>query len=274
VPFQFWAPDVYQGAPTPISGFISTASKAAGFAILIRFMYYGLGVGTPQASDAALAFGALMQPLAILTMVIGSLLALMQRNVKRMLAYSSIAQAGYILIGVTALAAGPTRPEDALAAVIFYIATYLLTNICAFAVVGQVEQRVGGSDIEDFNGLGRRAPYLALAMTAALLSLLGAPPMVGFVAKLVIFGTAMSVNLVGLVVVAVVMVLVSVVYYLNVVRAMYVEKTERDNEPFLVPAPTGLVVLVTAMGILLLTVFSTPFWNLAIEAAQSFRLPS
>jgi NADH-quinone oxidoreductase subunit N len=109
-------------------------------------------------------------------------------------------------------------------------------------------------------------------MTAALLSLLGAPPLVGFVAKLVIFGAAMSVNLVGLVVIAVIMVLVSVVYYLNVVRAMYVEKTDRDAEPLLVPAPTGFVVLVTAVGMVLLTAFSTPFWNVAIEAAQSFLL--
>lgn len=211
-----------------------------------------------------------MQLLAILTMVIGGLLALVQRNVKRMLAYSSVSQAGYILIGVTALAANGTNRADALAAVIFYIATYVLTNICAFAVAGTIAQRVGGDDIEDFNGLGRRSPYLALGMTAALLSLLGAPPLAGFVAKLVIFGSAIGVNLVALVAVAIVMLLVFVVYYLNLVRQMYVERTERDAQPLFVPAPTGVSVLVTAAAIVALTVVSPPFWNLAIEAARSF----
>ncbi len=266
-PFHFWAPDVYQGAPTPISGFISTASKAAGFAILMRFLFYTLPPGT---SEASLTWAALMQPLAILTMVIGGLLALVQNNVKRMLAYSSVSQAGYILVGVTALAANQLNRADAMAAVIFYIATYMLTNICAFAVVGIVSERVGGDDVEHFNGLGRRSPYLALGMTAALVSLLGAPPLVGFVAKLVVFTSAIGVNLIALVVIAIIMVLVSVVYYLNVVRAMYVERTDRDDQPFYVPAPTGVTVLLTAVAIVLLTVVSPPFWNLAIEAAQSF----
>jgi NADH-quinone oxidoreductase subunit N len=266
-PFHFWAPDVYQGAPTPVSGYISTASKAAGFAILLRFLFYTL---PPGSSEASLTWAALMQPLAILTMVIGGLLALVQTNVKRMLAYSSVSQAGYILVGVTALAANQVGRADALAAVIFYIATYMLTNIGAFAVTGLVAERVGGDDIEHFNGLGRRAPYLALGMTAALVSLLGAPPLVGFVAKLVVFSAAIGVNLVPLVVIAIIMVLVSVVYYLNVVRAMYVERTERDDQPFYVPAPSGVVVLLTATGIVALTVISPPFWNLAIEAAQSF----
>jgi NADH-quinone oxidoreductase subunit N len=267
VPFHFWAPDVYQGAPTPVSGFISTASKAAGFAILLRFMFY---VVAPGQSEVGIALASLMQPLAILTMVIGGFLALVQKNVKRMLAYSSVAQAGYILIGVTALAANPADPANALAAIIFYIATYMLTNICAFAVLGMVEQRTGGSDYDNFNGLSRRAPYLALGMTAAVLSLLGAPPLVGFVAKLVIFRVAISVNLIGLVVIAIIMVLVSVVYYLNVVRAMYVEKSDTDSEPFYVPAPTGLALLLTSVAIVALTAVSPPFWNLAVEAAQSF----
>lgn len=266
-PFHFWAPDVYQGAPTPISGFISTASKAAGFAILIRFLFYTL---PPGSSDASLVWASLMQPIAMITMVIGGLLAVVQGNVKRMLAYSSVSQAGYILIGVTAMAANQVNRADALAAVIFYIATYMLTNICAFAVAGTIALRVGGDDVEDFNGLGRRSPYLALGMTAALLSLLGAPPLVGFVAKFVIFGSAIGVNLIALVVVAIVMVLVSVVYYLNVVRAMYVERTERDSEPLFVPAPTSISVLLTAVAIVLLTAFSPPFWSLAVQAAQSF----
>lgn len=267
VPFHFWAPDVYQGAPTPVSGFISTASKAAGFAILIRFLYYILPPGT---SEASLAWAQVMQPVAMLTMTIGSLLALVQKDVKRMLAYSSVAQAGYIFIGVTALALGGANQAEALAAVIFYIGTYMVTNIVAFGVTGVIEQRVGGTEIEKFNGLGRRSPYLALAMTAALLSLLGAPPLVGFVGKLFLFQSAIGVSLIGLVVVAVINVLISVVYYLNVVRAMYVEKTERDTEPLFVPAPTTITLLLSAVGIVVLTIASTPFWNLALDAAKSF----
>lgn len=267
VPFHFWAPDVYHGAPTPVSGFISTASKAAGFAILIRFLYYVL---PPGSSEASLAWAQLMQPVAMLTMTIGSLLALVQKNVKRMLAYSSVAQAGYLFIGVTALALGGANRAEAMAAVIFYIGTYMLTNIIAFGVTGVIEQRVGGTEIEQFNGLGRRSPYLALAMTAALLSLLGAPPLVGFVGKLFLFQSAIGVSLVGLVVVAIINVLISVVYYLNVVRAMYVEKTERDSEPLFVPAPTTITLLLSAVGIVVLTIASTPFWNLALDAAKSF----
>jgi NADH-quinone oxidoreductase subunit N len=253
-----------------VAGFVSTASKAAGFAIMLRFLYYNLPPGISQAS---LSWVSLMQPLAILTVVLGSLLALVQSNVKRMLAYSSVAQAGYIMIGVTAFASAPNR-EDALAAVIFYIATYMLTNICAFAVVGVISQRKGGDDIKDFAGLGRSAPYLALGMAAALVSLLGAPPLVGFVAKIVIFGVAIGAGLVPLVVIGVVMVLVSTAYYLNVVRAMYVERAANDeamaSQRLFVPAASRVVVFVTALAIILLAVFSLPLWILSLEAARSF----
>jgi NADH-quinone oxidoreductase subunit N len=187
-----------------------------------------------------------------------------------MLAYSSVAQAGYIFIGVTALAIGGPNRAEAMAAVIFYIATYLLTNIVAFGVTGVIEQRTGSTEIEAFNGLGRRSPYLALAMTAALLSLLGAPPLVGFIGKLFLFQSAIGVSLIGLVVIAVINVLISVVYYLNVVRAMYVERTEQDSEPLYVPAPTTITLLMSSVGIIVLTIVSTPFWNLALDAARSF----
>lgn len=267
VPFHFWAPDVYQGAPTPVAGFISTASKAAGFAILLRFLFYTLPPGT---SEASLSWATLMQPIAILTMVLGSLFALVQSDVKRMLAYSSIAQAGYVFVGVSALALGVANRAEAVAAVIFYLATYMLTNIAAFGALGMVEYRLGSTDIKAFNGLGRRAPYLALAMSAALLSLLGAPPMVGFVAKLIIFREAIGANLIGLVVIGIITVLISVAYYLNVVRAMYVERSEDEQKPLIVPAPTTVVLFVTATGILALTAISPPFWEIALQAARAF----
>jgi NADH-quinone oxidoreductase subunit N len=276
VPFHFWAPDIYEGAPTPVSGFVSTASKAAGFAIMMRFLVYVFPPLPELQSGASLVWVSMMQPVAILTMFLGNLLAVTQRSVKRMLAYSSVAHAGYVLIGVTALgyaAAGgkvTTAMPDAMAAVIFYLATYMLTNIAAFTVIGLVAQRVGGETFKDFNGLSRRAPYLALGMVAALLSLIGAPPLVGFVGKLFLFRSAINENLVALAVVGVVNVLISVFYYLGVVRSMYVERSPDDTEPLRVPTATGWVVAVTGAAVLVITIASAAFWDVALAAAKSF----
>lgn len=273
VPFHFWAPDVYDGAPTPVTGFISTASKAAGFAILMRFLVYTF---PPTQSDAALVWVSILQPVAILTMFLGNLLAITQTSVKRMLAYSSIAQAGYILIGVTALGFAISRGEmqsafpDAMAAVIFYICTYMFTNIGAFAVLGIVSQRVGGESIKDFNGLARRSPYLALAMVAVLLSLTGAPPLVGFVGKFFLFRAAINENLVMLAVIGVINVLISVFYYLGVVRAMYVERSSNESQALPVPLAARWVVAITGAAVLILTVASMPLWTMALDAAKSF----
>jgi len=276
VPFHFWAPDVYDGAPTPVTGFISTASKAAGFAILIRFLVYALPPFPSMQSQASLVWVSMMQPIAILTMFLGNLLAITQTSVKRMLAYSSIAQAGYLLIGVTALGYAATRNElqtampDALAAVIFYVATYMLTNIGAFTIVGLVAQRTGGENLKDFNGLARRSPYLALAMVAVLLSLTGAPPLVGFVGKFFLFRSAINENLIPLAIVGVVNVLISVFYYLGVVRAMYVERSPNETQSFKVPAASAWVVLLTSFAVILITIISPIFYDLALAAAKSF----
>lgn len=278
VPFHFWAPDVYEGAPTPVSGFVSTASKAAGFAIMLRFLF---NVFPPElGSQGAATWVHLIQPLAIFTMFFGNLGAAVQTSVKRMLAYSSVAQAGYMLIGVAAFghlgvagASGAAATGQALASVIFYLATYLLANVGAFAIVGVISQRVGGETFKDFAGLGRRAPYLALFMTAAMISLIGAPPMVGFAAKLYVFRSAIEVpTLLGLVVIGVINVLISVYYYLGVVKAMYVDKTERDSEPMRVPAPTMWVAGICAAGTIFTLVMATPFYDLASVAARSFLL--
>lgn len=268
VPFHFWAPDVYEGAPTPVSGFVSTASKAAGFAILVRFITYVY----PYAYEFA-------WPLAILTMFVGNLFAVLQTNIKRMLAFSSVAQAGYMLMGVAAFGLGVLRGNatlatDSMASVIFYVATYMLTNIAAFAVVGVVAQRIGAEKISDFAGLSKRAPLLAMAMVAALLSLTGAPPLVGFIAKLFLFrsvinGMASEPALMSLLISGLINVLISVFYYLGVARAMYAEKSS-DDTPIRVPANTGFVIAVAVFGILFTAIVSTPFWNLAAAAAKSF----
>ncbi len=274
VPFQFWAPDVYQGAPSPVSGFISTASKAAGFAILIRFLQ-AVYPAFPVAAAGSDVWIRLMMPVTILTMFAGNLLAIMQTNVKRLLAYSSIAQAGYALMGVTAFAFASASGDqinrtDAIASVIFYVGTYMLTNILAFGVTGLVVQKVGSEDIRSFSGLSKRAPYLALAMVAALLSLAGAPPLVGFVGKLFLFRAALNnPALTGMVVAGVINVLISVYYYLGIVRSMYAESDAKLVRPVLVPQLSGLVVAGCALALVVTTLAATPLWNLAVDAAKS-----
>jgi NADH-quinone oxidoreductase subunit N len=276
VPLHFWAPDVYQGAPTPIAGFISTASKAAGFAIMLRFLFYVLPPGESFAADAWIS---LLRPFALMTLLVGSLAALMQTNVKRMLAYSSVAQAGYLLMGVAAFGASPSSVarEEALAAILFYVATYMLTNIGAFTVVGAVSQKTGGDDFKDFAGIARRSPYLALAMTAAILSLLGAPPLVGFMGKLFLFRSAIGayqatgdILMLAIVIVGVVMVLVSVFYYLGVVKAMFVDRTENDGKAMYVPGATSVAALLTGVGVIVTTLLSGPLFEVAMGAARSF----
>ena len=266
VPFHFWSPDVYEGAPTPVSGFLSTASKAAGFAVMMRFIYYAFPPGLSPVSDI---WVVMMQPIAILTMFLGNLLAVTQTNIKRMLAYSSIAQAGYMLMGATAFGWSADR-ADALASIIFYVGTYMICNIAAFAIVGAVSVHLGSENITDFAGMSRRSPYLALAMVGCMLSLTGAPPLIGFIGKLFVFRAAMNANLIMLMIVGIINVLISVYYYLGVTRAMYSDKGDQSAPAIKIGSNTTWVVGVSSVALVLLTVVATPFWNLALEAARSF----
>jgi NADH-quinone oxidoreductase subunit N len=179
VPFHFWAPDVYTGAPTPVAGFLSTASKAAGFAVLLRLF----AVAFP---DFAESWTLILAVLSVLSMTIGNLLALAQTNVKRLLAYSSIAHAGYALIGVVAFS------ELGTLSTIFYLAAYILTNLAAFGIVMAFSRIAGSDELKDYAGLSRRAPGLAIAMMVAFLSLAGMPPFGGFVGKVFVFAAAIQ----------------------------------------------------------------------------------
>lgn len=211
VPFQFWVPDVYQGAPTPTTAFLSTASKAAGFVVLIRVLEPFLAV--PVLADRLIPA---MGWLAALTMLYGNLAAMPQTNFKRLLGYSSIAHAGYLLLGIASVGAAFSGR-----AVVFYLAGYLLMTFLAFLVLVPVAMAAGGDDISHFNGLGRRAPGLALAMLLAMLSLAGLPFTVGFAGKFFIFEAAMSQQRYGLVFIGVITVACGFYYYLKVIRAMY-----------------------------------------------------
>jgi proton-translocating NADH-quinone oxidoreductase chain N len=265
VPFHQWAPDTYEGAPTPVTAFLSTASKATGFAILIRVSLVALGGLQPL-------WAALLAAVAILTMTLGNLTAIRQTNIKRMLAFSSIAQAGYILIGVAAATTGGSAaasPFGGINGVLIYLLAYLVTNVGAFATVIAIENRSGKVAISDYAGLARRAPWLAVTLFIFLLSLAGIPPTAGFVGKLFVFGAAVRAALIPLAVVAALNAVVSAFYYLNVVRIMFFVPAEADAEPIVVERPLQVAVLLTAALTLLIGLFPGP---LIQWATQSVRL--
>ena len=233
-PFHIWTPDVYEGAPSPVVGFMSTAPKAAVFAVLLRIMFEANAPGRLW----------LIWVTAALSMTLGNLGALVQDNVKRLLAYSSIAHAGYLLVAFAAL------PSSGISAAMFYAASYAAMNVGAFAVVSHFasagERYV---TLEDYSGLGRRSPLLAATLTIFLLSLIGIPITGGFFAKFYVFSAALQANLVGLVIIGVLNGAVGAYYYLRVMVVMYMREP-REEAP-LPPVPTGLRAALT------LTVFAT-----------------
>jgi len=232
-PFHMWAPDVYQGAPTPVTGFLSTASKAAGFAALLRVLLGPMNAASPTWSTAVLVLSAL-------SMVVGNLVALSQHDIKRMLAYSGIAQAGYALVGVAAASGLGTL------ATVFFLFQYLFTNLGAFLIVTAVGSSAGDDEIASYHGLSRRNPTLALALLLFLLSLGGIPPLSGFWAKLFVFWAAIRSGLYGIVLLGVLASVLSLYYYLMVARAMYIEPAA-GKPSVRVPVPLAVAVLVCAL---------------------------
>ncbi|MBN1203129.1 MAG: NADH-quinone oxidoreductase subunit N [Anaerolineae bacterium] len=275
VPFHFWTPDVYEGAPTPITALLSTASKAAGFGLLLRFL---MAVFPPpelvnafDVHDYSQFWVQLIAVLAVVTMSLGNVLALVQQNIKRLLAYSSIAQAGYVLIGVAAISTD--RSGDGVAAAAFYLFMYVLTNILAFGVVILFANATGSEQIADFGGLARRSRGLALAMTVALLSLAGIPPAAGFIGKFLLFRAAVDANLVWLALIGVVNVIIGLYYYLVIVKVMYMNPAPDDAAPIPVSAPYRWALWLTAVGVILLgTVAVTPLLDWATDAAHALHV--
>jgi len=220
VPFHMWVPDVYQGAPSPVTGFMAAAVKAASFAAFLRLFYMAFMPVRPQ-------WVAIITVLAVLTMTLGNIVALVQRNIKRMLAYSSIAHAGYILVGIAAISIDSTR---AASSVMYYTLTYAFITLGTFALVCAVERRgvTRGLELDDYAGLGFRKPYLGFAMALFMFSLAGIPPTAGFFAKYYVFTAAISQGMVVLVIIAVLNSLLSLYYYLRVIVVMYMHKAEED----------------------------------------------
>lgn len=257
VPFQMWVPDVYEGAPTPITAYLSVASKAAAFALGLRIFY--VAFGSPPLS---LDWGLLFAVLSVLSMTLGNVVALVQGNIKRMMGYSSIAQAGYLLVGLA------TYSLLGRSGVIFFLVSYALTNLGAFIAIIAVSNQIGSDLIEDYSGVARRAPMLALALTLSLLSLTGIPPTVGFIAKVYLFKAAVENGLAWLVAIAVVNTVVSAYYYLRVVKAMYLG-APASEERIYTSGALRAALAVAVLGLLFLGIYPTQVIQVAEAAART-----
>ena len=269
-PFHFWTPDVYEGAPTPVTAFLSVASKAASFALLVRFFSAVFPGGLVLNGMEIQGFWVqLATALAVISMTLGNVVALAQRNIKRLLAYSSIAQAGYTLIGVAALQATGVQ-EQAVAAIAFYMFMYTFTNLLAFAVVVLFSEATGSETIADLAGLSRRSPWLALTMTVALLSLGGVPPAAGFFGKFFLFQAAVNSGLTWLAIFGVLNSIVALYYYLVVVKVMYVDRSPDEDKPIPVSRTYVWVLAVTTVVVIVIgSVGVQPIFDWALRGAQA-----
>jgi len=265
VPFHFWTPDAYQGAPTPITGFLSVGPKLGAFALLVRLFAEGLGV------SGADWFGA-MAVLAVLTMTGGNIVAMAQTNVKRMLAYSSIAHTGYIIAALAAFAhtANMTARGEAIQSILFYVLAYGVMNIAAFSVVGMLQRdprRFGG--LAAFAGLAGRAPWLAAGMAILMLSLTGIPPTVGFFAKLYVLVATVDAGVAWLAVAIALNAALAAFYYLRVIVYMYMREPEADPAPIERSPFTVLALVLSVSGVMLLGLFPDPIITFLRASAAS-----
>ncbi|MBI2836645.1 MAG: NADH-quinone oxidoreductase subunit N [Chloroflexi bacterium] len=242
VPFHMWVPDVYEGAPTPVTAYLSVGSKAAGFAVILRV--FTSVFGDVLSSNWAAVFAVL----AAFSMTLGNVVALPQTNIKRMLGYSSIAQAGYIMVGLAAV--GAIGGGIGQGGILFFLASYALANMAAFSAIIAISNKTGSDDIQGFAGMFKRAPVLALALTLSLISLIGMPPAAGFIAKFYVFSAGVRAGLLWLVVIAVLNSVISAYYYLRVVKVMWFGGPASEEK---VPSSGALRfgLLVASIGVLL-----------------------
>jgi NADH-quinone oxidoreductase subunit N len=263
VPFHQWSPDTYEGAPTPITAFLSVGPKAIGFALLMRVFLTAL-------SGFIVDWTAILAGISMITMTLGNLVALKQTNIKRLLAYSSIAQAGYILIGFVCVSLNSQSSFSGVNGSMIYLFAYLFTNLGVFMAVIAFEQATGSTEISDYAGLARRAPGLSAVMLVCLLSLAGIPATGGFIGKFFVFGSAIQLQFYFLAVVGIVNSVIAAFYYLNIVRYMFFVPCEEGADGVVaVPALFQFALAVTAAVTLLIGLYPQPFIDLA---AQSVRL--
>lgn len=270
VPFHMWTPDVYQGAPTSVTAFMAVASKAASFAAFVRVFVEGMGGLKADWSNLFLL-------LCIVTLILGNVVAIVQTNIKRMLAYSSIAHAGYALIGLVAAGRGmgDSGGSMGVASVMLYLALYAFMTLGAFTVIAMFRKGgLEGDEIEDFTGLAKRQPLAAFLMLVFMVSLAGIPPTAGFIGKFYVFMVAVEAGLSWLAVIALVFAAISAYYYLRVVMVMYMREPEgaADDQPVLIESPALSIVLAcTVGGVVIFGIFPNPLVKLALQSVLSFR---
>ncbi len=260
-PFHFWTPDVYEGAPITITAFLSVASKAAGFALLIRFIKTTFVSYINDNGEWTLInvfdWQSVLIAISILTMTLGNFSALWQNNLKRMLAYSSIAHAGYLLLGLVVLT------NQGLLAILIYFIVYLLMNLGAFLVVMLIANKINSEDIDDYNGIGYTSPLLGVSLAIFLISLTGLPPTAGFIGKLYLFVALVDAKMITVAVIALLNSVVSLYYYVRVLKHMYLSKAT-DSTPSIIPSfGSRILVLVLVIPVLVFGIYFGPLVNLA-----------
>ncbi len=269
-PFHFWTPDVYEGAPITITAFLSVASKAAGFALLIRFVKTTfLGSINPSGHwqmNGMFPWKELLAVISILTMTLGNFSALWQNNLKRMLAYSSIAHAGYLLLGLVVLS------NQGLTAILIYFAIYAFMNLGAFFIVMLIANKIGSEDIEDYKGLGYSTPFLGVALGMFLISLVGLPPSAGFIGKLYLFIALIDSNMVTLAVIAILNTVLSLFYYIRILKEMFLSKPSTTVPPFKVSVFNIIIVCILLAPIVIFGVYFTPVVDFAKNCVTIFGL--
>jgi NADH-quinone oxidoreductase subunit N len=267
-PFHFWTPDVYEGAPIAITAYLSVASKAAGFALLIRFLkvtfFHTLAEDGSWVLLSIIDWQKLLIVLAILTMTLGNFSALWQDNIKRMLAYSSIAHAGYLLLAVAIFS------NDGVIAVLVYFAIYLFMNLGAFFVVMLIANKIGSEEMDDYKGMGSATGFLGVALSIFLLSLAGLPPTGGFIAKLYIFIALINADMVVVAFITLLNTVVAYYYYVRVLKNLYLVKTDTTHETVSVSPANVIVLLLLLIPVFIFGVYFTPIVNLAKSAIVGF----
>ncbi len=265
VPFHFWTPDVYEGAPITITAFLSVASKAAGFAIMIRYFfvaYYDSFTASYTGVFSTIPgfeWNFIIAILSVLTMTLGNLIAIWQNNLKRLLAYSSIAHAGYMLMGIVVL------NNEGLSAILIYFAVYLFMNLGAFYIVMLIADRVGSEDIDAYKGLGYKMPFMAVSLSILLISLTGLPPTAGFIGKLYLFAALINAKWIGLALIGVLNSVVSLYYYVRVFRNMFL----RDSDNGSVPGKFRFVHVLTILLLVVPTLVLGLYFGPLVEFAQA-----
>jgi NADH-quinone oxidoreductase subunit N len=264
VPFQMWVPDVYEGAPTTVTAYLSVASKAAGFAIILRIFFSAF-----DTSWLSQNWGTIFAVLAVISMIIGNVVAIPQTNIKRMLGYSSIAQAGYLMVGLATLGYSAAADTLGQSGIIFFLTSYALTNLGAFIAIIVISNKLDSDQIYDYAGMGRRAPVLALALTLCLISLIGMPPAAGFMAKFYIFSAAVQHDLLWLVIIAVINSVISAYYYLRVVKLMWFGVPASEEKVPSSGAPR-LALFLCCLGVLVLGIIPGVIMKAAELASKMF----